>query len=210
MIDHIQMITGDGQPTLPKESSDDLDSATSSAAQTITPVHRARSFTDFAALAISTCGVGYLPLAPGTWGSLLAVLIYLVLRTGISWPTAVYPAEFVATQIVLIVLATALGVWAASQTERILQIKDPGRVVIDEVAGQFIALLPVPLAAGRKWPLWVMGSFLLFRLFDIVKPYPARKLESLPGGLGIMADDLIAGVYAGLLLALGLAVSWSI
>jgi phosphatidylglycerophosphatase A len=199
------MTTPDRQQTLPKESSDNLDSTTSSAAQTITPVTRARSFKDFAALAISTCGVGYLPLAPGTWGSFFAVLIYVVLRTSVSWPHG----QFVATQLVLIGLATALGIWAASRTERILEIKDPGRVVIDEVAGQFIALLPVPLAADSKWPLWLMGAFLLFRLFDIVKPYPARRLESLPGGLGIMADDLVAGVYAGLLLALGLVISRS-
>ncbi len=200
------MTTPDRQPTLPKESSDDLDSTTSSAAQSITPAKRVRSFKDFAALAISTCGVGYLPLAPGTWGSLLAVLIYLVLRTSASWAYG----RFVATQIVLIASATALGIWAASRTERILKIKDPGRVVIDEVAGQLIALLPVPLSADSKWPVWLMGAFLLFRLFDIVKPYPARKLESLPGGLGIMADDLVAGVYAGLLLSLGLVISRSI
>jgi phosphatidylglycerophosphatase A len=204
------MITGDGQPTLPKESSDDLDSITSSAPQTIAPVKRARSFKDFAALAISTCGVGYLPLAPGTWGSFLAVLIYLVLRTSVSRPHGLYSPQFVATQVVLIASATAVGIWAASRTERILKIKDPGRVVIDEVAGQLIALLPVPLTADNRWPVWLMVAFLLFRFFDIVKPYPARKLESLPGGLGIMADDLVAGVYAGLLLALGLAVSSSI
>src|SRR4029453_9491365 len=99
------MTTPDRQQTLPKESSDNLDSTTSSAAQTITPVTRARSFKDFAALTISTCGVGYLPLAPGTWGSFFAVLIYVVLRTSVSWPHG----QFVATQLVLIGLATALG-----------------------------------------------------------------------------------------------------
>src|SRR4030095_9193486 len=199
------MPTDDGQPTLPKESSDDLDSTTSS----ITPDRKVRSFKDYAALTISTCGVGYLPLAPGTWGSFLAVLIYLVLRTTVSRPHGLYSPLFVATQVVLIGLATAVGIWAASRTERILKIKDPGRVVIDEVAGQFIALLPVPLTADSRWPVWLMVAFLLFRFFDIVKPYPARKLESLPGVLGIMADDLVAGVYAGLLLALGLVISRS-
>jgi phosphatidylglycerophosphatase A len=85
----------------------------------------------------------------------------------------------------------------------VLRIKDPGKVVIDEVAGQLIALLPIP---GRVWRLadftTVIAAFILFRFFDIVKPYPARKMESLHGGLGIMADDLIAGVYAAIIVAL--------
>src|SRR4029453_14428568 len=110
--------------------------------------------------------------------------------------------------LVVMVLALA-GIWAASRTERILQRKDPRHVVIDEVAGQFLALIAIPhVLHGDWWP--AILAFALFRLFDIVKPYPARKLESLPGGLGIMADDLVAGVYAGLLLAVGIAVSSSI
>lgn len=97
----------------------------------------------------------------------------------------------------IIVTVTVLGIWAASRTERVLRIKDPGRVVVDEVAGQLIALMAV---SSRLWVLsdfvTVLAAFILFRIFDIVKPYPAHKLEGLPGGLGVMADDLVAGMYA--------------
>jgi phosphatidylglycerophosphatase A len=92
---------------------------------------------------------------------------------------------------------TIIGTWAATHTERVLRIKDPGKVVIDEVAGQLIALLAVP---GGLWTrghaLTVLAAFILFRIFDIVKPYPARRLEGMHGGVGIMADDLVAGLYA--------------
>ncbi len=162
---------------------------------------------DYLALAIATCGVGYLPLAPGTWGSLLAVGFYLFLHN--AWfphsdiPPGSFVRSYLAVQVVVIIAVTLIGIWAASRTERVLRIKDPGKVVIDEVAGQLIALLPV---AARMWmfgdAMMVMAAFILFRFFDIVKPYPARKLESLHGGLGIMFDDLIAGVYAAIVVAL--------
>jgi phosphatidylglycerophosphatase A len=89
---------------------------------------------------------------------------------------------------------TLIGIWAASRVEARLRIKDPGIVVIDEVAGQMIALLSVP----AFFPGWlpVLSAFLLFRLFDIWKPYPIRRLEALESGLGIMADDILAGIYA--------------
>ena len=97
------------------------------------------------------------------------------------------------------VVVTGLGIWAASRTERILGAKDPGKVVVDEVAGQMIALLPLSVfALGRGW---IIVSFILFRLFDIFKPYPARRFEALRAGLGIMADDLVAGIYAGVIVA---------
>ena len=172
-----------------------------------------RTAKDYLALAIATCGVGYLPLAPGTWGSLLAVGFYLFLHNAWFPHTDIPPGAFVRSyltvQIVLITFVTLIGVWAASRTERVLRIKDPGKVVIDEVAGQLIALLPV---AGRLWMLGdimtVLAAFILFRFFDIVKPYPARKMESLHGGLGIMADDLVAGVYAAIIVAGIVALRW--
>src|SRR6185369_6353196 len=100
-------------------------------------------------------------------------------------------------QVVGIAVVTGLGIWAASRTEQILGAKDPGKVVVDEVAGQMIALLPLTVfALGRGW---IIVSFILFRLFDIFKPYPARRFEALRAGWGIMADDLVAGVYAGLI-----------
>ena len=126
---------------------------------------------------------------PGTFGSLVGLGIFLLL--GSLW-----------LQVVAIVAITWVGVWAASRAELILGRKDPGKVVVDEVAGQMIALLPVWAFANGAYKLSIMISFTLFRLFDIFKPYPARKFESLRGGLGIMADDLVAGVYAALVLGL--------
>ena len=165
-----------------------------------------RTFVEYLALAIATCGVGYIPLAPGTWGSLVGIVLYL----GVSYVGLVLLAGtsriVLASAIVVIVVVTLFGIWAASKTEKLLGRKDPGKVVVDEVAGQMIALLPVSFVFA--WPLngWVIVSFILFRFFDIVKPYPARRLEGLHGGLGIMADDLIAGVYAAVITALLLAV----
>jgi phosphatidylglycerophosphatase A len=142
---------------------------------------------DYAALAIATWGVGYLPLMPGTFGSLVGIGVFLLLK---SW----------AVQLVAIVLITWVGIWAASRTERVLALKDPGIVVVDEVAGQMIALIPVSVF-GLGW-VWIIVSFILFRLFDIFKPYPARRFEALRSGLGVMADDLVAGFYAALVVVM--------
>jgi phosphatidylglycerophosphatase A len=186
-----------------KESSDELNESVAIGDARL-PRPRARTPKDFFALGIATCGVGYLPIAPGTWGSLLAVALFLIARLGVSGQEgsvglAFGPYAFPAIGLLAILLVTFIGIWAASRTERVLRIKDPGKVVIDEVAGQWIALWPLTFAGIGRWPLSVIIAFLLFRLFDIVKPYPARKMESLKGGLGIMADDLVAGAYAALL-----------
>lgn len=115
----------------------------------------------------------------------------------------------VAFETLVLLGIVAAGIWAASRTEHLSGKKDPGKVVIDEVAGQYIALLPIPLSIEPAW--WSMlAAFILFRFFDIVKPYPARRLESLHGGLGIMADDLIAGVYAAVVVAVIVSVRWFI
>lgn len=191
--------------TMIKESSDDLDQPPVSERQAV-PEPKPRTTKDWVALAIATCGVGYLPIAPGTWGSLLAVGLYLLAR-GIFLPYADASSSvqyaFVAGELVLITTVTFVGIWAASRTERVLKIKDPGKVVVDEVAGQLIALLPLGLGLNSSSPVMVVVAFLLFRFFDIVKPYPARRMESYKGGLGIMADDLVAGAYA----AIGVAVT---
>ena len=148
--------------------------------------------TDYLALVISTFGVGYLPLAPGTWGSLVAVGIFL------GFAQVVKGNVLVAVVLVSIVAVTFAGIWAASRTEALANRKDPSKVVVDEVAGQLISLFPLTLFA--HWSIVVVIiSFILFRFFDIVKPYPARRLEALKGGFGIMCDDLIAGVYAALI-----------
>jgi phosphatidylglycerophosphatase A len=130
-------------------------------------------------------GAGYFPFAPGTVGSAVGVALYAALWLTGGWPVAL--AGFV--------VATALGYWSAGIAEAHLARRDPGPVVIDEVAGQMLSLLFVPLAAGTA-----LAGFLLFRLFDIVKPFPCRRLEKLPGGSGIMTDDLMAGIYANLVL----------
>ena len=147
-----------------------------------TDKHRLKT-TDYLALAIATCGVGYLPLMPGTFGSLVGVAIFLLLpRVAI---------------VIAILVFTSAGIWAASRTEELLGRKDPGKIVVDEVAGQLIALVPL-LFAG--WSIkMVIISFILFRFFDIVKPYPANKLQELRGGMGVMFDDLVAGAYAALI-----------
>lgn len=155
--------------------------------------------TDYLALSIATCGVGYLPVAPGTFGSLVAVGIFLLLARVVTG------SSLVAVVLVLIVAFTVAGIWAATRTEQLSGKKDPGKVVVDEVAGQFIALFPLTL-----FPHWstvaVIVSFILFRFFDIVKPYPANRLQELSGGAGVMFDDLVAGVYGAVIVSIILRV----
>jgi phosphatidylglycerophosphatase A len=165
-----------------KESSDELNPTVVVPADALPAPKRTHGGLDYVALAISTWGVGYLPLAPGTFGSLVGVGVFLLLGSLVP-------------QLVAIIVITWAGIWAASRTERILRLKDPGKVVVDEVAGQMIAMLPLSLLAGGPVTSGVIVSFILFRLFDIFKPYPARQFERLRSGLGIMADDLVAGVY---------------
>lgn len=143
------------------------------------------------ALVVATgFGSGYSPVAPGTAGSAVGLLLF--------WPLAGRPpAQVLAATAVLVLI----GVVAAHHTARLLGAKDPGLVVVDEVAGQWVSLLLLPFTIGTA-----LAAFFLFRLMDVVKPWPARDLERLPGGLGIVADDLMAGVYANLLLRAGLTV----
>lgn len=203
-----------------KESSDDLNPTVTTANDAVASPRVARSGKDYLALAIATCGVGYLPLAPGTWGSLVGVGLYLVVRGASMRLFFSVGAQrnfnllhvyygVIAFELVVIFAIALVGTWAASRTEKLSARKDPGKVVIDEVAGQFIALVPVPFMLGTAWWAAIL-AFLLFRFLDIVKPYPARKLESLEGGLGIMADDIVAGVYAAIVVALAVIISWFI
>ena len=148
--------------TLPvKESSDELNPTVLVSPADVPAPARAHSPLDYAALAIATFGVGYLPLIPGTFGSMVGVAIFLLLGV---WPL----------QVAFIGAIVVLGIWAAFRTERLLGMKDPGKVVVDEVAGQMISLLPLSFLADGPWFVWVIVSFNLFRLFDIFKPYPAR------------------------------------
>jgi len=200
-----------------KESSDQLNSLAASgpAAASARKRHQAK---DYVALAIATCGVGYLPLAPGTWGSLVGVGVYALVRgaamqfffsagAGRNFNLLHVYYGTIAIELVAVFAISLAGTWAASRTEKLSGKKDPGKVVIDEVAGQFIALIPVPFVLGTAWWTAIL-AFILFRFFDIVKPYPARRLESLEAGLGIMADDIVAGVYAAIVVALAVVISW--
>ena len=176
-----------------KESSDELNPPEIVTDHVGRP-QRDREPSDYLALAIATFGVGYAPVAPGTWGSAVGVVIYLALR---YLALDLGHVTFLILELALITLITLSGIWAASQVERITGRKDPGKVVVDEVAGQLISLLPITLLPSTwQWTVWVIVSFTLFRFFDIVKPYPARQMERLHGGMGIMCDDLVAGIYA--------------
>jgi phosphatidylglycerophosphatase A len=150
-----------------------------------------KSLLDYISLAIATVGVGYLPLAPGTWGSLVGVLIFLLYTN-----FATFGGYSMIAWIVFIVAVCAVGIWASAQAERIFDEEDPQRVVVDEVAGQLIAYSPV---AVLDWKHLLIG-FVLFRLFDIWKPYPINKLQDLHGGFGVMADDILAGIYSAMII----------
>ena len=166
------------------------------------------------ALAIATAlGLGYLPKAPGTFGSLAGVALGWAAMTlsrlqfapriadtgELSNPSAAWWLNFAWNEFAMVVIISIIGVWAADRTAKYLRTKDPQIVVVDEVAGQLMAYmgLATPRAFAVNWKYLLLG-FILFRVFDIWKPFPARQAESLPGGLGIMADDWIAGIYAAL------------
>jgi phosphatidylglycerophosphatase A len=133
-------------------------------------------------------GCGYFPVGPGTAGSLAALLLAMAAHWWLGWNAPLFA--------LMAVLFTVPGIWAAGVTEARAGREDPGTVVVDEVVGQWLTLAG---ATTLNWKSW-LAAFALFRLFDIVKPYPARRLEALHGGVGIIADDLMAGVYAALVL----------
>lgn len=201
-----------------KESSDELSPTVVTAEAPAARPRGARSAKDYLALAIATCGVGYLPLAPGTWGSMMGIGCYLLLRYtviklfptaqlrnwGISETTSLLIFLFQFILLAVVVAISVIGAWAATRVEKISRRKDPGIVVIDEVAGQMLTFFIVLDFLG---PRWILLGFILFRFFDIVKPYPARRFEAMPGGLGVMGDDLIAGLYATWVLAAAMAIS---
>ena len=146
---------------------------------------------DFLAKVVATAfGSGYSPFAPGTAGSAVGLLLFALLARR-PWPW-----QLAACAVVFVV-----GVAAAGRVAALLGIEDPGLVVVDEVAGQWITLTALPFT-----PAVAIAGFVLFRLMDVLKPWPARDLERLHGGWGIMLDDVMAGIYAHLLLRVGLLV----
>ena len=139
----------------------------------------------WATLIATFFGIGRLRPGPGTWGSLASVLLWAALARSLS------PSLRTPVAILLAALLTLIGIPAATRVARGAGRKDPQFVVIDEVAGQLVALIAVPLA----WKSFLAG-FILFRAFDIVKPPPVRQLEAIPDGAGIVLDDIAAGLYA--------------
>jgi phosphatidylglycerophosphatase A len=137
-------------------------------------------------LFIATCGyVGYVPVAPGTFGSAAGLLLFFAIRSTGS----------VALELATILVVFVLGLWAGTVAERHFGGVDPGPVVLDEVLGMLVtlALLPVNTAGA------ILGFF-VFRLLDVVKPWPSARFEALPGGLGVMADDGMAAIYGNLVM----------
>jgi phosphatidylglycerophosphatase A len=132
---------------------------------------------------LATAGyVGYVPIAPGTFGSAVGLAVYAAVR----W------TDTVIVEGVVLLLALVMGIWAADLVEKELG-KDPSAVVIDEVLGMLVTLAFINASISAA-----VAGFFLFRLFDVIKPYPAGRLEHLHGGPGIMLDDAMAGVYANL------------
>lgn len=132
-------------------------------------------------LFVATCGyIGYVPLAPGTFGSAAGLLVWYVLNRAAS------PGG----ELAAIVLLFAIGVWSGTVAERHFGATDPGPIVVDEVVGMLITLLFLPVNTAGA-----LVAFLVFRVLDVVKPWPTGRLEALPGGLGVMADDGMAGLY---------------
>ena len=176
-----------------------------------------KTFLDYFSLAVTTFGVGYLPLAPGTWGSMVGVGIYLLfgsfkdyVTTGFGshgWTGAQIAAWIHAVNLVVFLLFCLLGIWAASRATKLFKHKDPSQAVVDEVIGQLITFLFIPF--DTHW-YFVLSGFILFRIFDIWKPYPIDSLQNLPTGIGVCADDILAGVYAGACLSViyAVALTW--
>jgi phosphatidylglycerophosphatase A len=132
-------------------------------------------------------GSGYFPLAPGTAGSALGLALVIAFRQ-----TSLKPLWLGISLAAFAGLLFLVGVWSAGKAERVFGRVDPGQVVIDEVVGQIITFVATPRVTWRG----LLAGFILFRVFDIVKPFPARRAERFPGGWGIMIDDLIAGLYS--------------
>ena len=132
----------------------------------------------------TTMGSGFFPVAPGTIGAIIAILVMWFLPE-ISWQKLLFSS----------VLFYFIGVWAARETERKLQKHDPGCINWDEVVGMMISLIAVP----KTWIVYIV-AFVLFRFFDIVKPQPVDASQKLSGGWGVMTDDVIAGIYSNIIL----------
>ena len=143
------------------------------------------------AVFLATAGYsGYFPIAPGTVGSAVGLVLYAAMR----W---LDPPYFAAAELAVMVCLFVAGVWAGTTAERYFGGIDPGPIVLDEVVGMLLTLAFIPVGVTGA-----VAGFFLFRVFDVIKPFPARRFEALHGGLGVMADDAMAGIYANLTLRL--------
>ncbi|NOR21907.1 MAG: hypothetical protein GQ476_04380 [Candidatus Aminicenantes bacterium] len=136
-------------------------------------------------------GVGYFPVAPGTLTSLIVVLLYKFYLHSLSWPL----------YLLLLFLLFSVGIFTSTKYSLEIKKHDPRRIVIDEAFGQLLVLFQIGESWGTGW-LPLLSCFLLFRIFDIIKPFPIKKVEALPDGWGIVMDDLVAAVYAGVIINL--------
>lgn len=142
---------------------------------------------------VATCGyLGYVPIAPGTFGSAAGLVVF----------AAVHWAGSPAFELALIAFLFAIGVWSGNAAERHFGGVDPAPVILDEVVGMLITLALIPV----NLPGAIVG-FLLFRLLDVIKPWPANRMEALPGGLGVMADDAMAALYGNVVMRLLVAMT---
>ena len=137
-------------------------------------------------------GSGFAPVTPGTFGSLVGILFVWLL----------FPENLLG-QMIYLVLVTGLAVWSSGWLAEVEGQKDPGKIVADEIAGQAFVFFLLPIGSVSQWQTLLAG-FALFRLFDIVKPPPIRRMESLPGGWGIVMDDVLAGLFANIVLQIGI------
>ena len=132
---------------------------------------------------------GYIPIAPGTIGSIVGLLVFWLIKDSASFTV----------EILVVTILFFVGVWASTIVEQVLESEDPGVVIVDEVVGMLVSLMLLPPTTTV-----IFLAFFLFRFFDIVKPYPARWCEQLPCGWGIMMDDVVAGLYVNVLIHIAL------
>ena len=145
------------------------------------------------ALFISTCGyVGYVPFAPGTFGSAAGLAVFYAVRS--TGSTLV--------ELLAIVLLFAVGIWSGTAAEHHFGGVDPGPIVLDEVVGMLITLALLPVS-----PMGAFVGFVVFRVLDVIKPFPSAQFEKLPGGLGVMADDGMAAIYGNIVMRALMAIA---
>jgi len=160
------------------------------------------SAADFIAVFIATgFGAGFIPFGPGTWGSVVGLLITYGLIAFFGSDVLLLQNSLIAAGVV----SAALGFWAGQRAEKIFDQKDASQIVIDEVCGQiisFVFIAPYLIKLGPQWRWWMVAGFALFRAFDMFKPYPINRLQDLSGGVGVMMDDVLAGIYAAVILSL--------